>query len=687
MIVIQIPDGFENPILEKEFTESEKYLALKLGIDVVLSIKKDWTGILTSSNETKQWETKVTELMTTTNVLKSEYTEIMKRQQDEILELQRQLFLNGISDQRTVESLRRELSEKEKQLEIKKSEEIQLLKMELFEKEKQLENVKNREIKELLEKHYKDQSNYEAQYKEVNNTYITENINLKNQIQTIQANMDLLVEKERIRTEKEVKELWHNETTKYKEQLEKANKKILEQCNEIEYEKLQKQLVIQQETLRINAEFLEKCKISEVEMKKKYDILEQQYRDNEERLKQQYRDNEERLKQKHEMIVEESKKMDNEKQKMERAFAEFKLSSQYEIQKLERKYKEDSDKLLSISTEELKKQLQVLQIENDELRNKEREIYLNEILRNNEEREESKKQMYDLNTKLETIQKSSSNKIKGVEGETEFYNLALETFKDFSMFDISDRTKIPHNGDFHLTFENFTVLVDCKNYIHNVGANNRDKIRNDMNNTQIKIAWMVSLSSAHDKFGKHPFMIDYLDIEHERCIIYVNSLLNHTNPQELLKTVWYTSDMIHRMVLSRDDNVENLKAFQKHVYDCAKKMEEITKRQVQMIDQCKELFGDSNKIIKDLLMNEFVKAKDISVVGQWFYTALVKNPLAKKTITSKIIHERFNNDCPHHHISELEFKSILENILESEFIRKPNTTGKLSIIGHSWISN
>jgi hypothetical protein len=558
------------------------------------------------------------------------------------------------------------------------------LKNELFEKEKQIEKKKIAEIQELFEKQHKEQHNYESQCKEVIINLKNECNQYKNQIQTMQANVDMLIDKAKLHVEKEVKELWNNEAAHYKEKLEKANQKILEQDNQIEYEKLQKQLVIQRETLVINEELSEKYKIKELEMKKRFDTLEQQYKKNEEKLKQKY-----------ETMIEESKKMDKEKQNTEKTLAEFKLSSQYEMQQLERKQKDNYEKLLATSTEKLTKQVQELQdeckkqkIENEELRNKEREIYLNEILKNNEEREESKRQMLDLNTKLETISASGS-KIKGMIGEREFYDLVLNTFKDFSMFHVSDMTKVANSGDFHLTFENFTVLVDCKKYSTNVGAVNREKLRKDLTITGLKIAWMVSLGSPHDKFGKHPFMIDYLDIEHKRCIIYINSLLEHTNPQELLKTVWYTSDMIHRMVLSRDDNdeLENLKTYQKHVYDCAKKMEEITKRQVNLVDQVRELFGDSNKLIKELLMNEFIKATDVSIVEEWLSSALEKNPLAKRAITSTNLYERFKDECIRHHISQMEFKAILEKILDSECIRKPKTaTGKLTIIGYSWVS-
>jgi hypothetical protein len=53
---------------------------------------------------------------------------------------------------------------------------------------------------------------------------------------------------------------------------------------------------------------------------------------------------------------------------------------------------------------------------------------------------------------------------KGKEGEEDFYELANHTFKDFHGFQIENMAKQSHKGDFHLSFENFNVLVDMKNY-------------------------------------------------------------------------------------------------------------------------------------------------------------------------------------------------------------------------------
>ena len=58
-----------------------------------------------------------------------------------------------------------------------------------------------------------------------------------------------------------------------------------------------------------------------------------------------------------------------------------------------------------------------------------------------------------LNANNENQSQNKSN-VRGVEGETFFYNLALKTFCDCSNFDIVEKSKSPHSGDFWLKFEN-----------------------------------------------------------------------------------------------------------------------------------------------------------------------------------------------------------------------------------------
>ncbi len=92
-------------------------------------------------------------------------------------------------------------------------------------------------------------------------------------------------------------------------------------------------------------------------------------------------------------------------------------------------------------------------------------------------------------------QSTNKSNVRGAKGETYFLNLALNTFSDFETFEIIEKTKSPHCGDFWLKFDKFTIMVDSKNYVDTpVPSRDRVKLKNDIQyNKNIKIAWLVSM--------------------------------------------------------------------------------------------------------------------------------------------------------------------------------------------------
>ena len=74
-----------------------------------------------------------------------------------------------------------------------------------------------------------------------------------------------------------------------------------------------------------------------------------------------------------------------------------------------------------------------------------------------------KKEFEEIKETLKNSKHSSSG--LGKIGETYFHDLAEEIFGTYDGFEIHDKTKIAHSGDFHLQFKDFTILVDTKNFI------------------------------------------------------------------------------------------------------------------------------------------------------------------------------------------------------------------------------
>ena len=61
-------------------------------------------------------------------------------------------------------------------------------------------------------------------------------------------------------------------------------------------------------------------------------------------------------------------------------------------------------------------------------------------------------------------------------------------------FEIIDKHKQSGQGDFHLRFEEFDILVDAKNYKNKVPNEQREKIKKDLQkNEHLQFGWLVSL--------------------------------------------------------------------------------------------------------------------------------------------------------------------------------------------------
>ena len=137
---------------------------------------------------------------------------------------------------------------------------------------------------------------------------------------------------------------------------------------------------------------------------------------------------------------------------------------------------------------------------------------------------------------LQNTNKTSS--YKGTEGETKFEDLA-KIFIDFKGYNIEDKHKQSGQGDFHLHFEEFDVLVDAKNYNKNVHCREIEKIKRDLEkNNHINFAWLISLNTPIDKWDRSPIMYEW--INSSQCVVYVNNLLSFEDPTKILRIVWFT---------------------------------------------------------------------------------------------------------------------------------------------------
>jgi len=236
--------------------------------------------------------------------------------------------------------------------------------------------------------------------------------------------------------------------------------------------------------------------------------------------------------------------------------------SRIDIQKLEldivieremaKKMEERIKKMYDIQVEKMEKQIESLskQLKTYDLENKdliqkevekEREKF-DLLLQEKDRQNQLNRDAFD--KAIQFTNKSTSH--KGSEGEKTFCEYA-ETFQDFKGFDLIDKHTQGGEGDFHLHFEEFDVLVDAKNYKKKVPIDQREKIKKDLlKNEHLHFAWLVSLNTTIDKFDKAPIMYEWINTT--QCIVYINNLSSFEDPRKILRVVWFTCKELFKLI-------------------------------------------------------------------------------------------------------------------------------------------
>ena len=195
--------------------------------------------------------------------------------------------------------------------------------------------------------------------------------------------------------------------------------------------------------------------------------------------------------------------------------------------------------------EVLSNQLKTYELENkdfiDNEVNKARERF-DLLLQEKDKQNQLNREMFD--KAIQLTNKSTSH--KGSEGEKTFSEYA-ETFQDFKGFDLIDKHTQGGEGDFHLHFEDFDVLVDAKNYKKKVPVDQREKIKKDLfKNEHLHFAWLVSLNTPIEKFDKAPIMYEWINTS--QCVVYINNLSSFEDPKKILRIVWFTCKELYKLI-------------------------------------------------------------------------------------------------------------------------------------------
>ena len=218
-------------------------------------------------------------------------------------------------------------------------------------------------------------------------------------------------------------------------------------------------------------------------------------------------------------------------------------------------------------------------------------------------------------------QGQKSNSLKGSDGEKQFYDYA-ETFIDFKGFEIIDKHTQGGEGDFHMHFEEFGVLVDAKNYKKKVPVDQRDKIKKDLlKNEHLQFAWLVSLNSTIDKFDKSPIMYEWINTT--QCVVYINNLNSFEDPKKILRIVWFTCKELYKMiedVIYDDSELTELKEMNFKLIDKIKNIRKTIREINKSMNITKNLIQVTDDELRLLLENETneIVTSNFSLFDNWW---------------------------------------------------------------------
>ena len=295
-----------------------------------------------------------------------------------------------------------------------------------------------------------------------------------------------------------------------------------------------------------------------------------------------------------------------------------------------------------------------------------------------------KKEFEEIKDTLLSTKHSSSG--LGKLGESYFHDLAEEAFATFDGFDIIDKTKVAHSGDFHLMFQDFTILVDTKNFIKGrISTTDVNKFRFDMTRNQsVRIGWLISLHGSISNYGKRPYIFE---IEDGRLLVFINDLKNAQDPVKMLHDIWYVSCFLYHQMLnteSKADEVNNYKRYEKRVKDGMDKLHKISKKTIASMTQLKEDVLETEKYIREMMNDDIgnVRSEHLTTVEEWWTEHAVVCDNTK--IKSNSLFEHFQEKTKATLITGDMFKTLMKTLLREDEIQY----GKLqksqyTILGYS----
>jgi len=253
-----------------------------------------------------------------------------------------------------------------------------------------------------------------------------------------------------------------------------------------------------------------------------------------------------------------------------------------------------------------------------------------------------------------------------------FRSLASLTFRDFQDFELQEKNE----GSYLLKFHDFSILVDTKET-----SLKADLLKSDT----CFFGWSISTEPTTQKSN---FMFEWLS--GNKCICHIYSLATHEDPVELLRSIYFTCQTIHKITnvdAKEITELHTLKENETRVRDISQKIIQNSLERDEMLNMIKTNFQKNDEMIRQILnkeTNALVDKRFARIIDWWnFHIVNEEGP----TMRSSNIWTMFKRDNPDlvGEIQANDFKDVIYTFIAPDRIIKPrNKFGALEIKNLRW---
>ena len=281
--------------------------------------------------------------------------------------------------------------------------------------------------------------------------------------------------------------------------------------------------------------------------------------------------------------------------------------------------------------------------------------------------------------KLNQLYSQGNFNLESKEKTHNFRSLASQTFRDFADFQLQEKNE----GEYQLNFKEFSILVD---------TNKENLTNNLLKSDTCFFGWSIATATAteptSDSYKKANFMFEWLS--GNKCICHIYSLATHEDPIELLRSIYYTCQTIHKITnvdAKEITELHTLKENESRVREISQKIIQNSLERDEMLNLIKTNFQKNDEMIRQILnkeTNALIDKRFARIIDWWnFHIVNEEGP----SLRSSNIWTMFKRDNPDlvGEIQANDFKDVIYTFIAPERIIKPrNKFGALEIKNLRW---